>query len=73
MLFALIGFVVLLGFGIVMEELTWPQVGLCLLLAIGALAVIIALQWPSIVFSSALALLDVVLVLVVFKGDIQIR
>ena len=73
MLFAPIVFIVLLVFGIVMGELTWAHVGLCLLLAAIAFVMIAALRWPFIVYFSSLAVMDIVLVLVIFKGDIQIR
>ena len=73
MCFALIAFVVLLGFGVSMEELTWLHAGLCLFLAAAALVAFAAFQWPFILYFSVLAITDVVLVIVVFKGDIQIR
>ncbi len=71
--FALIAFVVLLGFGISMEELTWLHAGLCLVFAAAVLVAFAAFQWPFILYFVGLALTDVVLVIVVFKGDIQIR
>lgn len=73
MLIALIVFIVLLVFGINMDELRWRHVGLCLLLAASALVMIVVFQWQFIIFSSVLAVMDVVLVLVIFKGDIRIR
>lgn len=73
MFFALIAFVVLLVFGIVMDELRWSHVGLCLFLAAGAFVAIELVQWPSVVFFSVLAMMDAVLVIVIFKGDIRIR
>ena len=73
MLIALIVFIVLLVFGINMGELRLSHAGLCLLFAAVALATIVAFQWPFVIFSSVLAVMDVVLVLVIFKGDIRIR
>ncbi len=73
MLIALIAFFVLLAFGINMGELRLSHAGLCLLFAVVTLAMIAALQWPFIIFSSILAMMDVFLVLVIFKGDIRIR
>ena len=73
MFFALIAFIVLLVFGILMDELRWPHVGLCLFLAAGAFVVIELFQWSPIVFFSVLAMMDAVLVIVIFKGDIKIR
>jgi len=72
MLIALIAFFVLLVFGINMGELRLSHVGLCLLFAVVTLVTIAALQWPFIIFSSILAMMDVFLVLVIFKGDIRI-
>ncbi len=73
MLFVLIAFVVLLGFGVSMEELTWLQVGMCVFLAVAALAAFALSQWPPILYFVGLTVVDVVLVLVIFKGDVQIR
>lgn len=73
MLFALIAFVVLLGFGVSMEELSWPQVAMCVFLAVAALVAFALFQWPPILLFVGLAVADVALVLAVFKGDIQIR
>ena len=73
MIMALIAFVVLLGFGVSMEELTWLHAGLCLLFAITGFVAFVAFQWPLVAYFAGLALADIVLVLVIFKGDILIR
>lgn len=72
MLLSLIAFVVLLAFGISLGELELSHVGLCLAVAVGALLVIVACGWPGVVFFSILAVMDAVLVVVIFKGDIRI-
>lgn len=73
MLLALIAFVVLLVMGVSLEEITWGQAGMCILLAVAALVAFAALHWPLIAYFSGLAIADVILILVVFKGDIVIR
>jgi hypothetical protein len=73
MCFALIVFVVLLGCGIAMDELGWLHAGLWVLAAIGTGAVIALLQWPFALLCAVIAIMDVVLILVIFKGDLRIR
>jgi hypothetical protein len=73
MLLALIAFFVLLGSGIAMGELTWLQAGLWSIFAVVAGVVMAVLQWSAILFYVLLAVLDVVLILVIFHGDIKIN
>ena len=73
MLFPLVALIVLLIVGLVMDELRWSHVGLCLLFVVGALMVFAAFHWQPIIFTVVLAVMDIVLILVIFKGNIQIR
>jgi len=70
---ALIAFVVLLAMGASMQELQWPHVVGCMLFAAAVFAVVALLQWSFAIFYSVLAVIDIVLVLIIFKGDIRIR
>lgn len=72
MLLALIIFVILLVMGVQMGELNWLQVGLYLLVAAGAFLVVGACRWSGTVFFSVIAVMDIVLVITIFKGDIRI-
>jgi len=72
MLFALIAFIVLLIVGFAMDELTWSNIGLCVLIAVTMFIVFGIFQWPFLIYTVVLAVLDIVLVLVIFKGDISI-
>ena len=72
MLITLIAFVVLLSFGVSLDELTWVQAVLLVLFAVVVCTVIILLQWPPLVIFSTLAFMDAILVIVIFKGDIPI-
>jgi hypothetical protein len=73
MIIVLTAFVVLLATGVALQELEWPQVVAWVLAAAGVLAVVVALQWSPAAFCSAIALMDAVLVVVIFKGDIRLR
>ena len=73
MLFALVAFIVLLIAGLVKDEVRWMHVGLYLLFAAGALITFVAFDWQPNFYTIVLAVMDIVLVLVVFKGDIQMR
>lgn len=73
MLFPLIAFVCLLIFGRIQDELSWRQIGLFLLIGIVSLILLQVFHAPAFLYIVILALLDIVLVLIVFKGDIQIR
>ncbi|MEO7099905.1 MAG: hypothetical protein ABI162_11125 [Luteolibacter sp.] len=63
----------LLVIGLLMDELSWRGVGICLLLAVGAMAMCAAFNLNVAIFMVALGLIDVSLVLVIFKGDFEIR
>lgn len=73
MLLVLFVFIGLLIVGRVKDELSWSQIGVYLFLAVGALAAFIGFRWEPNLYIAVLGVLDVVLLLVVFKGDIQIR
>lgn len=73
MLLALTAFVVLLATGMALQELEWPHVVAWVLVVAGVLAVVVALQWSPTVFGGAIALMDAILVIVIFKGDITLR
>lgn len=72
MLFALIVFVVLLVAGLVLGELSWRQVG-GFAAVVGAPFVLHYLSLPFLIYFGVLAVLDVTLVLMIFKGDIRVR
>jgi hypothetical protein len=73
MLLALIVFIMLLACGIFMQELRWMHVGMCLLLVVLAAALFATFHWQPIFYNAVLAGMDIVLILVIFKGDISIR
>ncbi len=73
MLIVAVLFLILLFTGVVRGELEWPHL-LGFLVAAGAgLGLILLMQWPFIWYAAFLALLDVVLVLWIFKGNPTLR
>ena len=67
-LIALIVFIVLLIAGLYLEELTWKHVGVWVSVAIVAYFVLVGAVDPSMnLFSAALAIIDLVLAVVVFR------
>jgi len=71
-LFVLIVFVGLLIVGLYLQELEWRHVGWLLLILGGVFLAVAVFRLPSIFFTAILAVLDVVLILMIFKGDIRI-
>lgn len=73
MLFVLIAFIALLTIGFVLQELSWWQIAIFL----GAAAVLLYgfyLFWlPLAAYTAVLGMLDIILILMIFKGDITIR
>ncbi len=73
MLLVAILFAVLLFTGVVRGELEWPYF-LGFLGAAGmSLGAILLMDWPLMWYTAILALLDVVLVIWIFKGNLTIR
>lgn len=68
-----IAFVILLVLGVSLDELTWLGAGLCLFVAVATLVVFAVFQWPVMIYFVGLTFADIVLILVIFKGDITIR
>lgn len=73
MLAALVIFNVLVVAGRIMGELEWSHVGLLFLLIACGLAAVVLLKFHPHALTVELGLIDVGLVLKIFKGDIQIR
>lgn len=72
MLSVFIIFIGLLVTGLYLQELRWSHVALCFLIALGAVVPFAVFHWHSIIYTAVLGVIDVVLVLVVFKDNIQI-
>ncbi len=73
MLFAPAVFLVLLILGIVKDELRVLQAAVFLVVAIAVFFVVALLQWPIFAYTAFIALLDIVLILMVFRGDVRLR
>ena len=73
MLLVLFIFIGLLIVGRIKDELRWSHVATCLCVALGFLTAFIKFGWQPSFYIAVLAVLDIILLLVVFKGDIQIR
>ena len=73
MLSALVAMIVLLILGLYLGELRGSHVVLCLAIAVGGVFVFYQLRWPFLAYTAVLGLIDVILILVIFKGDIRIR
>ena len=65
-------FVVLLGVGLWLGEIGWKAVGVHLLLAGASVGMIVLFNWPLMLLCVVLALLDILLILMIFKSDIPI-
>ncbi len=73
MLFALIAFIGLLIIGFILHELSWRQITLFLAVAAASLYGFYLLWLPLIAYTVVLGVLDIILILMIFKGDIAIR
>ncbi|CAN5518665.1 hypothetical protein BH09VER1_BH09VER1_51370 [soil metagenome] len=73
MLFALAAFLILLILGIVKDEIRALHAAAFLVLAIIAFLVVGFLEWPLFAYATFIALLDIILILLIFKGDVRIR
>ena len=73
MITLLVVFIALLVAGRVMDELSWRGIGTCLLLAAGVFIACAVFQWNIAIFMICLGLLDVFLVIAIFKGDVRLR
>jgi len=71
-LFVLIVFVGLLIVGLYLQELEWRHVGWLLVIVVVVFVIVGVFRLPSLLFTAILAVLDVILVLMIFKGDIRI-
>ena len=65
-------FWILLAWGAITGALRWPHIAAGVLLWIAGRAALTFTSIPPTLFVSYVALLDIVLVLVVFKGDVRI-
>ena len=67
-LIAIVVFIVLLIAGLYLEELSWKQVIVWVLIAVVAYVVLVKVVDPSMnLFSAALAIIDLVLAVVIFR------
>lgn len=73
MLFALILLVILCVLGLRWGELHWGHIGWILCVLAGGVWVIEMFRWPPVWFTAVPAVLDIFLVLRIFKGDIRVR
>lgn len=73
MFFVLIVFIVLLIIGLVLQELSWRQIVFFLGVATASLYGFCLLWLPLVAYAAVLGILDVILILMIFKRDITIR
>ena len=67
-LIAIVVFIVLLVAGVFLEELSWKQVGVWVVIAVVAYVVLVGFVDESTnLFSAALAVIDLVLAVIIFK------
>ena len=72
-MFAVVALVVLLVAGRVTQELEWSLIGIIVLLVLSAAAVMIAMGLHPAFLTAICAIVDVGLILKIFKGDLKIR
>ncbi len=73
MFLVMIVFIVLLIIGLVLQELSWRQIALFLGVATASLYGFYLLWLPLVAYAAVLGILDVILILMIFKRDITIR
>jgi len=73
MLFALATMLVLFVLGLWLEELRWLHIFYALMIAVLGFAAFALFGWHPAGYVVVIALIDVVLILMIFKGDISLR
>lgn len=73
MLFALIVFIVLLITGLILQELCWWKITFFLGVATAALCGFYLLRIPLAAYTAIICVFDIILIFMIFKGDINIR
>jgi hypothetical protein len=71
-MFVLVAFICLLIAGLYLQELDWRDVGLAVLILVAGMIVLSLFRLPPMLFTALVAILDAVLVVKVFKGDLRI-
>ncbi len=70
-MFALVALVVLLVIGRVMEELEWSGIGIIFLIVVVVAVIVSATGLHPALMTAVYALIDVGLILKIFKGDLR--
>lgn len=73
MFFALIAFIALLIIGFILQELSWRQIALFLSVAAASLYGFYLFWFPLAAYAAVLGVMDIILILLIFKRDITIR
>ena len=68
-----VAFLVLLVCGVLREELTWKGVAGFVIVVAGAIPIWKVLNIPGYLFLCFLVVIDIILILKIFKGDVKIR
>jgi hypothetical protein len=63
----------LLILGIVKDELRVLQAATFLVVAVVAFFLVGLLGWPIFAYTAFIALLDIILILLIFRGDVRLR
>ena len=66
-------FIILLIAGSYLSELTFKTICIYLTLALIAAAIVYLMKWDPVIWFAVTAFLDAILVIHIFKGDINIR
>lgn len=72
-MFALITFIILLFAGFILSELSVKTICIYITLSLIAAAIFYLLKWDPAIWTAFNAVLDAILVIHIFKGDISIR
>lgn len=73
MLVALVAFITLLIVGVYLQELTWKHVITFIALALAGLVALFLLDIHPLAYAAVLVVLDIIMILLIFKGDIRLR
>jgi len=73
MLFALATMFILFVVGLWMGELKWSHISCSLLIAVFGFAAFAFFGWHPAGYTAVIAAIDIILILMVFKGDVSLR
>ena len=72
-MFALLLFIALMIAGRYLDRLSWRGIAVCLGFVAATITLFVTFDWQPRLLTAVFAVLDIILVLIVFRGDVRIR